>query len=102
MDVLVEVHDEGELDRALAIDAQIIGINNRDLRTFELTLDTTLDLLDKIPTGRLVVTESGILEPADVALMRRNAVHAFLVGEAFMRAEQPGERLKTLFFGGGQ
>jgi len=99
MDVLVEVHDEDELDRALGIDAQIIGINNRDLRTFELTLDTTLDLLDKIPAGRLVVTESGILEPADVALMRRNAVHAFLVGEAFMRAEQPGERLKILFFG---
>jgi len=99
MDVLVEVHDAEELERALAIDAQIIGINNRNLRSFEVTLDTTLGLLDRIPVGRMIVTESGVLAPEDVALMQENGVNAFLVGEAFMRAENPGARLRELFFG---
>ena len=99
MDVLAEVHDAGELERCLALEMEIplVGINNRDLRTFETSLQTTLDLLDRIPSDRLVVTESAIHTPEDVALMRKNGVHAFLVGEAFMRAEQPGEALKALF-----
>jgi indole-3-glycerol phosphate synthase len=97
MDVLVEVHDAAELERALKLDLPLIGINNRNLRSFEVSLQTTLDLLPKIPEGRLVVTESGILEPKDVALMRRHGVHAFLVGEAFMKAAEPGERLRELF-----
>jgi indole-3-glycerol phosphate synthase len=86
MDALIEVHDAAELDRALRVDNPMVGINNRDLRSFEVSLDTTLRLLDRIPGDRLVVTESGILAPGDVALMQRRGVHAFLVGEAFMRA----------------
>jgi indole-3-glycerol phosphate synthase len=97
MDVLVEVHDRTELERALALDTPLIGINNRDLRTFETTLDTTLALLEVIPHDRVVVTESGIHDPADVELMRRAGVDAFLVGEAFMRARDPGARLAELF-----
>lgn len=97
MDVLVEVHDGEELDRALRLPAPLIGINNRNLRTFEMHLETTLDLLARIPADRLVVTESGIHTPEDVALMRRHQVHAFLVGESFMRADDPGERLAELF-----
>ncbi|MCG6965084.1 MAG: indole-3-glycerol phosphate synthase TrpC [Chromatiaceae bacterium] len=97
MDVLIEVHDAAELERALNTDNRLIGINNRNLRTFEVSLQTTLDLLVRVPDGRLVVTESGILGPDDVRLMRAHAVHAFLVGEAFMRAEDPGARLAELF-----
>ena len=97
MDVLIEVHDEAEMTRALATDARLIGINNRNLRTFDTTLDTTLNMLDMVPDDRLLVTESGIHAPEDVALMRDNNVHAFLVGEAFMRAEDPGEKLSQLF-----
>ena len=98
MDVLIEVHDAGELERALPLGNRLVGINNRNLRTFEVSLDTTLHLLDRIPGGRIVVTESGILAPADVRLMRDHGVHAFLVGEAFMRADEPGEKLAELFF----
>jgi indole-3-glycerol phosphate synthase len=97
MDVLVEVHDAAELERALGLDLPLIGINNRDLRTFEVHLETTLDLLASIPEDRIVVTESGILAPEDVALMRSRGVNAFLVGEAFMKAEQPGGKLAELF-----
>ena len=97
MDVLIEVHDQAELERALTTNNRLIGINNRNLRTFEVSLNTTLDLLQQIPDERIVVTESGIHTPADVALMRDNQVNAFLVGEAFMRAEQPGEKLAELF-----
>ena len=97
MDVLIEVHDADELERALVLGNRLIGINNRNLHTFEVTLDTTLALLKGIPDDYLVVTESGILTPADVALMRNNNVHAFLVGEVFMRAEEPGQRLAQLF-----
>jgi indole-3-glycerol phosphate synthase len=97
MAVLVEVHDTAELDRALALGTPLVGINNRNLRTFEVSLATTLDLLPRIPTGKLVVTESGILVPADVATMRAHGVHAFLVGEAFMRAADPGAALAALF-----
>lgn len=97
MDVLVEVHDAPELERALALGLPLIGINNRNLRSFEVSLQTTLDLLSAIPNDRLVVTESGILAPDDVALMRRHGVHAFLVGESFMRASDPGVRLAELF-----
>ncbi len=98
LDVLVEVHDRAELERALALELPLVGINNRDLHTFETRLATTLDLLAHIPAGRTVVTESGIHTPDDVAMMREQAVHAFLVGEAFMRADQPGEKLRELFF----
>jgi indole-3-glycerol phosphate synthase len=97
MAVLVEVHDGAELDRALKLATPLIGINNRNLRTFEVSLATTLDLLPRIPADRLVVTESGVLAPADVATMRSRGVHAFLVGEAFMRAADPGQALATLF-----
>ena len=97
LDVLVEVHDGAELDRALALDAPLIGINNRNLRTFETNLDATLSLLPNIPKDSLVVTESGILAPGDVARMRGHGVHAFLVGEAFMRAPDPGTKLSELF-----
>ena len=97
MDVLVEVHDREELDRALHLPCRMIGVNNRDLRSFETRLETTLELLDMIPAGRLVVTESGIHTQADVALMRQHDVHAFLVGEAFMKAANPGEKLEELF-----
>ena len=99
MDVLVEVHDADELQRALALPGALLGINNRNLRTFEVSLDTTLELLPAIPEGRMVVTESGIHTPEDVARMRAHGVHAFLVGEAFMRAPDPGERLAELFGG---
>jgi indole-3-glycerol phosphate synthase len=97
MDVLIEVHDAEELYRALRVPSRLIGINNRDLRSFAVSLDTTLRLLPDIPDDRLVVTESGILAPADVQRMRAHGVHAFLVGEAFMRAEDPGARLAELF-----
>ncbi len=97
MAVLVEVHDAAELERALELSTPLLGINNRNLRTFETRLVTTLDLLGRIPGDRLVVTESGILTPDDVALMRRRGVHAFLVGEAFMRAADPGAELARLF-----
>ena len=95
--VLVEVHDGAELERALRLATPLMGINNRNLHTFETRLETTLDLLDSIPEDRLVVTESGILTPADVALMQEHGVNAFLVGEAFMRADDPGARLAELF-----
>jgi indole-3-glycerol phosphate synthase len=97
MDVLVEVHDINELKRALPLGNKLIGINNRNLRTFEVSLDTTLSMLDSIPADRLVVTESGIHAPSDVSLMRKHNVNAFLVGEAFMRAEDPGVKLSELF-----
>lgn len=97
MDVLVEVHDAEELHRALVLNLPLIGINNRDLRTFDTRLETTLDLLKQIPDETTVVTESGIHSPADVALMREHHVNAFLVGEAFMRADDPGEALSQLF-----
>ncbi len=95
--VLVEVHDAGELDRALALDTPLIGINNRNLKTFNVSLSATLDLLPRIPPGRRVVTESGISLPKDVALMRSRGVQAFLVGEAFMRVPDPGAGLTALF-----
>lgn len=97
MAVLVEVHDAAELDTALKLDTPLVGINNRDLRTFDVSLRTTLDLLPAIGTGRLVITESGILHAADVATMRAAGVHAFLVGEALMRAPDPGVELARLF-----
>ena len=97
MDVLVEVHDARELTRALALNTRLIGINNRNLSTFETTLATTLDLLQHIPDNRTVVTESGIHTRADVARMRAEGVHAFLVGEAFMRADDPGMKLAEIF-----
>ncbi len=97
MAVLVEVHDGAELDRALRLKTPLVGINNRNLRSFEVTLDTTLGLLPRVPTDRLLVTESGILGPADVQRMREADVHAFLVGEAFMRAADPGAALASLF-----
>jgi indole-3-glycerol phosphate synthase len=97
MDVLVEVHDGDELTRALTLPVRLVGINNRDLRTFEVSLDTTLGLRERIPEDRLLVTESGVLTSEDVALMRRHDVNAFLVGESFMRAPDPGERLRELF-----
>jgi indole-3-glycerol phosphate synthase len=97
MAVLVEVHNGEELDAALQLKTPLLGINNRNLRTFEVTLDTTLGLLGRIPVDRIVVTESGILGPADVARMRASGVNAFLVGEAFMRVPSPGEELARLF-----
>jgi len=99
MAVLVEVHDRAELDRALKLKTPLVGINNRNLRTFEVTLETTLDMLTAVPPDRLLVTESGILAPADVKKMRDAGVHAFLVGEAFMRADDPGLALAALFGG---
>jgi indole-3-glycerol phosphate synthase len=97
MAVLVEVHDGAELERALRLETPLLGINNRNLRTFETRLETTLDLLPRVPSDRLVITESGILSRADVARMRQRGVEAFLVGEAFMRARDPGAELKALF-----
>ncbi|NML42117.1 indole-3-glycerol phosphate synthase TrpC [Ramlibacter sp. G-1-2-2] len=97
MAVLVEVHDGEELQRALKLKTPLLGINNRNLRTFEVSLDTTLGLLPQVPADRVLVTESGILAPADVQKMRAAGVHAFLVGEAFMRADEPGEALENLF-----
>ena len=98
MDVLVEVHNEEELERAIPLGTAMIGINNRDLRTFETSLETTLRLMGDIPDDRIVVTESGIHTPGDVGRMRKEGVHAFLVGEAFMTAPDPGDRLRALFF----
>ena len=97
MDVLVEVHDGAELDAALRLNTRLLGINNRNLRTFETSLQNTLDLLPRIPKDKLVVTESGILNADDVRRMRAADVHAFLVGEAFMRAPDPGVELERLF-----
>ena len=98
MDVLVEVHDIDELERALQVPVPLVGINNRNLRTFEVSLDTPLAMKDAVPKDRLQVTESGIVVPEDVATMRDAGVNAFLVGETFMRAEEPGEALRQLFF----
>ena len=97
MDVLVEVHDAMEMERALKLDTPLIGINNRNLRSFETSLQTTLDLKTQVPTDRLVITESGIHTADDVKLMQDNGVYAFLVGEAFMRAERPGQKMRELF-----
>jgi indole-3-glycerol phosphate synthase len=97
MDVLVEVHNAAELAMSLAVPGRLIGINNRDLHSFETSLETTYALLDRIPADRIVVTESGISTAADVAAMRAHGVHAFLVGESLMRAPDPGERLRELF-----
>jgi indole-3-glycerol phosphate synthase len=97
MAVLVEVHDAAELDLALQLKTPLIGINNRNLRSFEVSLQATLGLLPRIPSDRIVVTESGILAAGDVVLMQAHDVHAFLVGEAFMRAADPGSALATLF-----
>lgn len=97
MAVLVEVHDGAELDRALALKTPLVGINNRNLKTFEVSLQTTLDLRARVPADRLLVTESGIAHAADVIQMRESGVHAFLVGEAFMRADEPGQALSDLF-----
>lgn len=98
LDVLVEVHDAAELERALTLSTPLIGINNRNLHTFEVTLDTTLELISRVPAGRMLITESGILNRADVELMLAHQVYGFLVGEAFMRAADPGKELKRLFF----
>jgi indole-3-glycerol phosphate synthase len=98
MDVLVEVHDIDELERALQVPVPLIGINNRNLRTFEVSLENTLAMKDAVPKDRLLVTESGIVVADDVARMRAAGVHAFLVGETLMRADEPGEALRQLFF----
>jgi indole-3-glycerol phosphate synthase len=97
LDALVEVHDAEEMRRALATPATLIGVNNRNLRTFETSLDTTFDLMKGFPSDRLLVTESGVHTRADVDTLRRHGVHAFLVGEAFMKAADPGEKLSELF-----
>lgn len=97
MDVLVEVHDAQELEQALALGTRLVGINNRDLRTFATRLETTLDLLERVPADRIVVTESGIHTRGDVGRLRERGVHAFLVGEAFMAAPDPGAKLQALF-----
>src|SRR5690606_728472 len=98
MDVLLEVHDRAELPRALRVPGRLLGINNRDLRTVQVSLDTTLALRGEVPDDRVLVTESGILDAADVARMRAAGVGAFLVGEAFMREPDPGQALRRLFF----
>ena len=98
MDVLVEVHDEDELFRALKLPTPLLGINNRNLRNFETSLNTTLQLLEKIPDDKIIVTESGIHSSEDISLMTENGVNCFLVGEAFMRDDSPGGRLRELFF----
>ena len=94
---MVEVHDAEELNRALKLKTPLVGINNRNLRTFEVSLDTTIGMLKDLPSDRILVTESGILTPADVQKMREAKVNAFLVGEAFMRAPDPGQALADLF-----
>ncbi len=98
MDTLIEVHDQAEMERTLRLNAPLVGINNRNLRTFATSLQTTIDLLAEVPDDVLLVTESGIHTQADVKLMRDHGIHAFLVGEAFMRAPDPGTELKQLFF----
>ena len=98
LDVLVEVHNQAELERALALPNKLIGINNRDLHSFDVSLDTTFRLLESIPDEKVVITESGILTPEDVVLMQQNHVYGFLVGESFMRADNPGSALKSFFF----
>ena len=97
MDVLVESHDAQELARALTLSTPLVGINNRNLHTFELTLQTTFDLFSMVPENRIVITESGINTPADVTLMTNQKVNSFLVGESFMRASDPGAKLAELF-----
>jgi len=99
LDVLVECHDSGQLDRALSLDTPLIGINNRDLRTFETRLETTLDLRKRVPPDRILVTESGISHPADVERLWEAGVSAYLVGGALMASEDPGKALNRLFFG---
>ena len=101
MDVLIEVHDNAELDTALTLAPDLLGINNRNLKTFETSLDITLNLKKGVPDDILLVTESGIHTAEDVRKLRNNQVHAFLVGEAFMRADDPGAALRMLFGGGG-
>ncbi|WP_226801519.1 indole-3-glycerol phosphate synthase TrpC [Alkalilimnicola sp. S0819] len=101
LDVLVEVHDAEELQRALALEPELLGINNRDLRNFHTDIDTTLRLKSRVPAHSLLVTESGIATAEEVAMMREAGVHGFLVGESFMVAPEPGERLRQLFFAGG-
>ena len=96
LDVLVEVHDAGELESALRLDLALIGINNRDLRTFDTSLKTTVDLLEHIPDGIIVVSESGLHKPEDISMLKEHQVHTFLIGEAFMRCDDPGEALKRL------
>ena len=98
MDVLVEVHDSQELEVALQLKTKLLGINNRNLRTFETSLQNTIDMLPLVPQGKLVVTESAIVSREDVALMRSHNVNAFLVGERFMRADEPGQALQELFY----
>lgn len=102
MDVLIEVHDANEMERALKTDCPLIGVNNRNLHTFEVSLQTTLALQSMVDESRTLVTESGILNAEDVALMKHNNIHSFLVGETFMRAKNPGERLQALFGAGGE
>lgn len=97
MDVLIEVHDAEELTTALKLDNPMVGINNRNLHSFDVSLDNTFQLLEQIPSGKIVITESGIHNSDDVAVMRANNVNAFLVGEAFMRSQEPGEKLRELF-----
>ncbi len=96
MDVLIEVHNEAELETALQMRSKLVGVNNRNLRTFEVSLNNTLDLLGQMPADRLVVTESGILNSDDVLTMQQAGVNTFLIGEAFMRADDPGAALRAL------
>ncbi|MGE4417229.1 MAG: indole-3-glycerol-phosphate synthase, partial [Marinobacterium sp.] len=97
MDVLIEVHNAEELERILPLNTRLVGINNRDLHTFDVSLENTFQLLDRIPSDRIIVTESGILTPDDVAAMQARQVNAFLIGEAFMRADDPGQQLARFF-----